>query len=402
MIKNTMYSIFARLLQIATPILLVPLIITSVGIDEFGRFSYGIVVSSIFCIIVQHGLHFYLPREVAKVCDDKRKLSFLFFDAISLQIVLAIIAFLIFNLYLLYESKSYNIEYQLIFGFTVIQILIPYWLFQGLQKMHLVAYLQTSQSILLICTLILIPKDIIDIKLISFTYFFIYTFSLLMSIWLSIKVTEMRLNLPNTYRVCAIYKGAWSEFVQQLAPNMYNSGLIFLFGMHVTNTEFAIFNIAQRIVTAASSLAISACQAVYPAMILKPALFPKYNLALVSFSAIITILILFIPKELIAFVASSEDEEIMNVLMYLSISPVLLCISRVYGPNFLNFIGKNRLVQNYITLTSIAFGTIGYLTISSNPLTALLSCLIGARLLIAVFGFISFTFLFKKQKFEIE
>lgn len=161
--KNFIYNIIYQVLILFLPLITVPYISRNLGADGLGIYSYTYSIAYYFMIIAMLGLNNYGNRTIAKVKDDKEKLSKEFCSIYALQLISSIIMIIAYFLYI----TLFNNEYRLIAFIQIMYIISSMfdinWFFFGIEKFKLTI---TRNTIIKVLSLILIfifvktPNDV--------------------------------------------------------------------------------------------------------------------------------------------------------------------------------------------------------------------------------------------------
>lgn len=108
--KNFVYSILYQMLSMILPLITSPYISRVLGPENVGIYSYTYSIANYFVLIAMLGFKNYGIRCVAKVRDNKEKLSREFWSIWGLQVITSSIMFVIYLIYLIvFHPKYWNI-----------------------------------------------------------------------------------------------------------------------------------------------------------------------------------------------------------------------------------------------------------------------------------------------------
>ena len=115
---NYIYSSFYQIILIIVPFITAPYLARTLLPEAIGINSYVSAVVQVFSLLGLLGLNNYSIREVAYARDDKKKLSKVFSELISLRFILLVITSIIYFVYaMLSEYKIYFlIQYIAVFS----------------------------------------------------------------------------------------------------------------------------------------------------------------------------------------------------------------------------------------------------------------------------------------------
>lgn len=157
---NLIYSIFYQILTLVLPLVTIPYLSRVLGADGIGRFSYSNSIAYYFSIFAILGLNNYGNRTIAKVRDDKCKLSKTFWNIYAMQIIFALIALLV---YLLFVSLNKD-QLLWIQTITVMASLFDInWFFFGLEEFKITVTRNTFIKIFSLALIFIFVKSAKDV-----------------------------------------------------------------------------------------------------------------------------------------------------------------------------------------------------------------------------------------------
>ncbi|AZF09907.1 hypothetical protein C4J93_1695 [Pseudomonas sp. R2-37-08W] len=162
--KNMSLLFVVQLFGYLVPILEIPVLARSLGVQEYGKVVLVQSIALLSSLVVEYGFSLSAARQVSLVKTDMSTLSKVFGEVMSAKVIISsIISFIAFIFYTFFYSNTFEIEvvglgflYFLAFGFS------PFWFFQGLEKIALVVFLEVALRISsLLCLFIFIrhPSD---------------------------------------------------------------------------------------------------------------------------------------------------------------------------------------------------------------------------------------------------
>lgn len=131
-IRNYMYNVGYQIFTLLVPLITTPYITRVLGSTGVGINAYTNSIIQYFILFGSIGVNLYGNRTIASVRDDKEKLSQAFWEIFFLRLITITIAYGVFLIYVLFESK-----YRYFNFLQSIQILAVIfdisWLFMGLE-----------------------------------------------------------------------------------------------------------------------------------------------------------------------------------------------------------------------------------------------------------------------------
>ena len=136
--KNFIYNISYQILILIIPFITTPYVARVLGADGVGTYSYTYSIAYYFMTFALLGINSYGNRLVAKVREDKNKLSKEFFSLYTLQIVTSAIMIILYYIYIIIFEQEY-LQIGIIQSIYVWSAVFDInWFFQGLEKFKLI------------------------------------------------------------------------------------------------------------------------------------------------------------------------------------------------------------------------------------------------------------------------
>ena len=106
---NFIYNVFYEILVIILPLITAPYISRVIGANGLGIYSYTHSIVYYFSLLTLWGVKNYGHRAIAKVREDKEKLSKTFWSIYYFQIVMGFIMLGIYLTYVVIFDKNYSV-----------------------------------------------------------------------------------------------------------------------------------------------------------------------------------------------------------------------------------------------------------------------------------------------------
>lgn len=159
--KSLQNFLFLALIQSSTvliSIISMPLLIQSIGAEQFGWVNLSLSVIIVFNILVGFGFNLSAPREVALNQSNKAKLSQLVSNIFSAKLLLAAFSTILILLgaygFNLFEGYRHILVLSVFLLFS--EASFPLWFFQGMEKMKLVSVATIFSKLLFLMGLVLV------------------------------------------------------------------------------------------------------------------------------------------------------------------------------------------------------------------------------------------------------
>lgn len=128
------------------PLITLPYLLNVLGAEHFGLLSISQAITSFFVVLIDFGFNLIGTREAAIKRTEIGELNRLFSNILLSKVILWFIGLLIFGMVVLVipEYRAHLTLFTLSFGITIGTVLLPVWLFQGLEKFRVLHTINTS------------------------------------------------------------------------------------------------------------------------------------------------------------------------------------------------------------------------------------------------------------------
>lgn len=135
--RNFLYSSSYQILLVITPLITTPWLSRTIGAEGNGIFTYTQTIANYFVMASTLGLANYGVRIIAECGDNRDRRSLIFWQTITMSIIVGFIVFLAYILYSITLGSSYRV-YFAIWGLWVLgSVGDTSWLFFGCQEFKL-------------------------------------------------------------------------------------------------------------------------------------------------------------------------------------------------------------------------------------------------------------------------
>ena len=148
--KNLINNIFSLSilhgLNYILPMLTIPYLVRVLGPEYFGLLAYATSIIGFFILFTDYGFNLSATRQVSIHREDKKKINNIFSSVITIKIALLLISLVILSIFI-FSIDKFNENWELYFitfGMVFGSVIYPVWLFQGLEKMKYITYLDVG------------------------------------------------------------------------------------------------------------------------------------------------------------------------------------------------------------------------------------------------------------------
>ncbi|MEZ8582881.1 oligosaccharide flippase family protein [Vibrio splendidus] len=369
-----------RIISYLFPLISMPYLIITLGPEKFGLIIFAQTICAYFVLFVDYGFSLSATKDIAKNVDDNEHINIIFTSVIVSKCIIAVVGYIILHLVISYFDK-FNGDYWIYmssYGVVLGNVMFPVWYFQGIEKMHNVAFFNILPKLIFLILLFFVVKQESD-------YFYVPLILSLGSICsgvvsflysLRLGVCLVKVSLKDIQQQ---FSKGWHVFIGMVSSGFASNSILLFLGLLTNNTTLGLYSAIDKIIQPISTLSITVLNVIYPHMIKmreagakSPTLFSlKVSILYVTILSILSFIFLMFANEIIVVVFGSEymvSSDILNVLIFLPIITAFLNI----------FLIPNCLVFDY----SKAYGKILFavflISLCISPLVINLFGMVGA------------------------
>jgi O-antigen/teichoic acid export membrane protein len=265
-IQNFLFLAVIQSSNVLISIISMPLLIQSIGVDQFGLVNLALSVIILLNILVGFGYNLSAPREVAINQKDRESLSHVVSNVFSAKLLLATLAALaifigIFGLNL-FEEYQWILLFSTLLLFS--EATLPLWFFQGMEKMKLVSIANIFSKLLFLMGIVLFIHSPEQSKWVNFLLgFFGLSINLLLLGYIH-EFLEIKFYRPEFSAIWKSLKDNILLFFSNLASHLsINGGLIILSFFSEAQT-LGMYSLAEKVVMVLRLFPALIIQAIFP------------------------------------------------------------------------------------------------------------------------------------------
>ncbi len=322
------------------PLVLIPYLIKTIGEENFGKVSFAQAIINYLIIVVDYGFNLSATRAISEHHHNKEKVVQIFNEVFFTKIFLTFPTFLFLILIVLIFPKLYQDALLYLSGYLMVvgQVILPVWLFQGLQKMQFLTYANLLGKIITFVCIVVFIKEPQAYRWILFWYGVGSCTSGILSLLIARLYAIRSFFLPSWNSIVVQLKNSWHLFVSMFTISFYTQLHLIILGIFTTDRLVGYYNVADKVVSVLRNFVQVFNQAVYPTLfnsILNKAyvrmFFRKYFLFFMIALGIITLVLYWQSTFIITLLAGTAKAEIINILNILLLAPILIALHLRYG-----------------------------------------------------------------------
>ncbi len=258
LLRNISSLFIVQIANILLPMLSVPYVVRIIGPEKFGLINYSGAIIGYFIILVNYAFNLTASRRIAQNKTDNKRTNEIFNEVLGSQIILWIIAFVIFLICMVCipvfqeNNKIFIVTYLI----TIACVLTPDWIYQGMGDLQRLAFFNLMAKLFLTAFIFFIirkPSDFFWQPLaFSLVQIFVTYFSLR---WAMLKY-KLIVKLPSFSVIINVLNNDKNIFFTSILINLYTTTNIVILGSLSSKTEVGYFSAAQKFIILSQSLIV--------------------------------------------------------------------------------------------------------------------------------------------------
>ena len=368
-VKNAALLYLVQISSFVFPLITLPYLSRILGPAKLGLLTAGQAFIWYFVTLTEYGFDLTATRRVAIQKEDPAGLSKIFSSVMMAKMLLTLVGFLIM-LAVVFATPKLRANWPLyVISFLTVLggLLFPMWLYQGVEKMGLVAARDFAAKLTGTVLVFLVVRQQSDYLWVAVFQSGAMALGGLVSLLMAPHICGVRFTLPSWKQIRTEYEEGWNVFLSMAALSLTGTNIVIL-SFVATETEVGYYTAAYRLVVALRGIAIPIIKAVYPYVSHKASksesdavrFLQRYAfLPVLPFLAGSLILVVAAPW-VVQLVFGSQYEPTVLLLRIMAFSPFLLTVSNVYSTYFMLAFGYSkqwsRIVMQSTVLNYVLLG----------------------------------------------
>ena len=360
-IKKNVSALF--LLQASNyllPLLTIPYLIHTLGIENFGFISFINAITAYFVIIVDFGFNLSATKKISEHKHDANKCSRIFCSVTIARLFLLVITYLALLLLSTYSTslEEHRILLNIAFMQVIGTLLFPIWIYQGKEEMIWITIFSFSTRFIFTISVFIFVRNENEAWLVLLlTGLGAISVGLISIVHVTYRY-HIHYALPKINEVREALRDSWKIFAANISINVYTNSIIVVLGLFTSNAEVGYFTAAEKVLQVFKRMYDPFSQAVFPHISNLIKTTPKrlrkfisrYIILGLFYGCFSLLILLHFPVSISEKFFGSESTEVLNVLAYFSPIPLLVIISNIFGIQILININCSR---DVLIVTSI-------------------------------------------------
>ncbi|WP_144549959.1 oligosaccharide flippase family protein [Peribacillus simplex] len=398
-IKNIVSLFLLKGVDYVYPLVLIPLLIKTLGIDNYGEIVFSVSIISFFVIVVNYGFDYSVTKKIAELKSENnkttsnlaiRKIVTTTYYAKGLLTLFSILVILI--IWLLFLNSKVHFNILVISLITLISnILNPVWFFQGIQKMGYITIISFGSKLATIVLAIKIINSPNDLIFGAFAYVLPNLISGLLGFLVLLKIQGLSVKF-NFVDVKQTLKEGWSVFLSIISSSSLTVFIPIFLGIFYNNAIVGAYVSIEKIARAFLGCFQPITQAVYPYISSikrnsgKRAIKLIKILGVLLFCAaiILSLFIVVYGKDIIGILYGSEMENYYFILYYFALLIPFSVLNNVIGIQYMVNFGLEKQYSRAFIFTSLSAVVLYYIGNAFWELKGVLLTLVFSEVLLTL------------------
>lgn len=379
--KNFGSLLLLRGLDFLLPLLTVPYLLRTIGVENYGLIGFGYAFALYSAAVIQYGFGTTATREIARNRHDIHAIREIYSSVAYSTLILGVVVLLI-SVAAVILTPTLR-QHWVLMAVSLIQStatsLFPIWLFQGIERMGYIAYLHAIAKIIVLAGIFSIIREPSD-------YLYVPVINALGSIAIlvgGVYLAAKRLNIfpqaPDISAIKSTLKKGRHAFTSQLAPTLYNNSTTFLLGFFAGGYVAGVYSAATKVIEAICSLAYIVSNAYFPQLSRSLEIHNKFKQIMISVGVAGTLMVVVAAKTIGEFLHPIDGPIIASTLQLMSAGIFFLFAILTFGTNYLMVTGQDRVSAKITLYTSSIFFVIAIILIPSYGLHGAIATVVCAR-----------------------
>lgn len=339
-ISNTFFLSIIQFVNVLVPVLALPYVIRTIGMDLYGKIAFAQSITAYFFILINFGLDISAIKDVSRNRNNRAKLSEIVSSVFAVKTVLFIASTLLFSIMILAVPgfRVNSVLFFVIFSGSIAEVLFPSWYYQGIERMAMISIVKFISVGFYLSTLFFVVKESSDYLFVPMLQVGGSLLSAFVGLYMIIKMEKVALRIPLLSDMIRTFKDSIPFFMSRVSFVINSNIAQTLSGIFLGMSEVAAFDIAKKIINFAFIPLQMLMQAVYPHNANKrnKLFVKKFLYALAGVAFIVLVFVYLLAPFIVHFFAGDTLPDAVTIVR-------ILCIYIFFGA-FANYLGSPVLV----------------------------------------------------------
>lgn len=356
-IKNFGYLSLLQIANYIFPLITVPYVARVIGVEGYGKIAFAAAVVLWFQALADWGFNYSSLRDVSQNRNDKEKISEIFSNVLWARILLMVVSYLLLALFIAF-IPAFRGAYDVIIVTSLMligHVAYPVWFFQAMEQMKYNTILNVLAKLLFTIAVFVFIKEPADYILQPLFVSLGYIVSGLVAMYIIVFKFNVKVLGPSVKGIMMAIRSGANIFINQFAPNLYNSLSTVILGFVGGNYSTGLLDSGRKFSNLLYPVFSAFSLSFFPYLNRRSDNHSKFAKTILPVAALVSVVLFFGAPLLVKLFYGAGFIKAIPVVRLSALSFFALVLSNVYATNYLLILRKDRLVRN-ITLTLSIFG----------------------------------------------
>jgi len=353
--NNFIALVLIKGVDFVIPLLVLPYIISTVGVPNYGIYAFVLSVVFYFFYISQYGFSLSAVRIIAQERNNLEKVNEIFNKVIWTKVFIFLICTIILIMLSFILNSIKDEKFLLFTAYLIVlgDVLNPTWLYRGMERMKFLTIVNVVLKLTYVALVFLFIRKESDYIYIGLMQGIGFLLAGIVSFVMAHRIFNLRFMVVPFRDIIANLKSGFSSFVTLVIPMLYVNTSTFLLGIYGTSSHVAYFDGAYKVSNGFVSLNQIMTNVFYPFANRRSDKFWMVSAVLIAVGCSMSLTCFLMADWVIEFLFGSEMIQSVIVLKILSLSPLFLSIRSAFGINYLLVKKRDTLYMNIAIASSI-------------------------------------------------
>ena len=256
-------------LQVASyilPLITLPYLVRVLGPAKFGLIAFSQAFIGYFQMLTDYGFNLSATRDISINRDNIEKVSEIFSSVMVIKFSLLLVSLVIMSV-IVFSFEKFRQDwliYYLAFGMVVGQTFFPVWLFQGMERMKYITFLNILAKLIFTVAIFVFIRHTSDYLYVPLLNSLGAIIAGLLAMWVVFRNFKVGFRMSGFEEIKHHLKKGWHIFIGTIGINFYKNNSILILGLFTNNEIVGYFTIAKKIMDALNQIAGIISQTIYP------------------------------------------------------------------------------------------------------------------------------------------
>lgn len=361
-VKNFGYLSLLQIANYIFPLITVPYVSRVIGVEGYGKIAFAAAVVIWFQAIADWGFNYSALRDVSQNRDNRRKISEVFSNVLWARILLMLLSYVVLALFVV-AIPTFRDAADVIFVTSLMligHVAYPGWFFQAMEKMHFNTILNVSAKLLFTIAVFVFIKNPSDYILQPLFTSLGYILSGLVAMCIIVFKFKVKILEPSVKGVTLAIKNGANIFINQFAPNLYNSLSTVILGLVGGNFSTGLLDSGRKFCNMLYPVFSAFSLSFFPYLNRRADNHSKYAKIILFVAFFASLSLFFAAPILVKLFYGDEFIKAIPVVRLSALAFFSLVLNNVYATNYLLVLRKDRLVRNITLILSFVGVAIAY------------------------------------------